>query len=108
MVNAINEPDGRDTRRFWIFESIKVGTRPKVTILTTGSEVVEISETPGTDQIRNSNSAMLDVARAECRWRRPRSFPDAPTISKDQNVIKYRSCIVGHGCDHRRRIGWKV
>jgi molybdenum cofactor synthesis domain len=32
-----------------------------VAILTTGSEVVEISETPGTDQIRNSNSAMLDV-----------------------------------------------
>jgi molybdenum cofactor synthesis domain-containing protein len=40
---------------------IKVGARPKVSILATGSEIVDVSETPSQDQIRNSNSIMLDV-----------------------------------------------
>lgn len=41
------------------YASVRVGRRPRVSILTTGSEVVEIDETPGQDQIRNSNSPML-------------------------------------------------
>ncbi|MDQ3800215.1 MAG: molybdopterin molybdotransferase MoeA [Acidobacteriota bacterium] len=40
---------------------IKVGAQPKVSILATGSELVDVSETPQQDQIRNSNSLMLDV-----------------------------------------------
>ena len=43
------------------YSSLSVARRPRVTIFTTGSEVVEINETPGRDQIRNSNSAMLQV-----------------------------------------------
>jgi molybdopterin molybdotransferase len=43
------------------YSEIKVGKSPKVSILTTGSEVVEIDQTPGRDQIRNSNSVMLDL-----------------------------------------------
>ena len=43
------------------YATVKVGRQPKVSILTTGTEVVEIDQTPGIDQIRNSNSAMLDA-----------------------------------------------
>jgi molybdopterin molybdotransferase len=43
------------------YEKIKVFRRPRVAVLSTGSEIVEISETPQKDQIRNSNSIMLKV-----------------------------------------------
>ena len=40
---------------------IKVVKKPRVAILGTGSEIVEITKKPDRDQIRNSNSVMLDV-----------------------------------------------
>ena len=43
------------------YAKLKVFRRPKVAILSTGSEIVDISETPQKDQIRNSNSIMLKV-----------------------------------------------
>lgn len=43
------------------YSKVKVGKRPTVAILGTGSEIVDISRRPGPDQIRNSNSIMLDV-----------------------------------------------
>lgn len=43
------------------YSRVKVGSMPRVAILGTGSEIVEIEETPGRDQIRNSNSVMLEV-----------------------------------------------
>lgn len=41
------------------YAKIEVFQKPKVSILATGSEIVNISETPQKDQIRNSNSIML-------------------------------------------------
>lgn len=41
------------------YSKIKVAKRPRVAILSTGSEIVEINKKPKTDQIRNSNSIML-------------------------------------------------
>ena len=38
-----------------------VAVRPKVAILATGSEIVDVSENPSRDQIRNSNSWMLEA-----------------------------------------------
>ncbi len=43
------------------YETLKVFRRPKIAILSTGTEIVEIGETPQKDQIRNSNSIMLKV-----------------------------------------------
>ena len=43
------------------YAKIAVYKKPKVGIFSTGSEIVEISETPQKDQIRNSNSIMLKV-----------------------------------------------
>ncbi|CAN5322486.1 molybdopterin molybdotransferase MoeA [soil metagenome] len=43
------------------YVKVKVAKRPRVAIIGTGSEIVEIDKKPGRDQIRNSNSVMLDV-----------------------------------------------
>jgi molybdopterin molybdotransferase len=40
---------------------VEVGQKPKVAILATGSEIVDVSRKPEKDQIRNSNSIMLEV-----------------------------------------------
>jgi len=45
---------------------VKVYERPRIAILPTGSEIVEIGETPGTDQIRDSNSVMLKALCEKC------------------------------------------
>lgn len=41
------------------YAKIKVFQIPEVTIFSTGSEIVDVSQTPEKDQIRNSNSVML-------------------------------------------------
>jgi molybdenum cofactor synthesis domain-containing protein len=43
------------------YASVTVARRPTVAILSTGSEIVELEQTPGRDQIRNSNSVMIDA-----------------------------------------------
>jgi molybdopterin molybdotransferase len=43
------------------YAKLKVFQKPEVSIFSTGSEIVEINETPQKDQIRNSNSIMLKV-----------------------------------------------
>lgn len=43
------------------YENIRAGVRPRVSILATGSEIVDVSKTPGKDQIRNSNSWSLSA-----------------------------------------------
>ncbi|HEY0051118.1 MAG TPA: molybdopterin molybdotransferase MoeA, partial [Pyrinomonadaceae bacterium] len=43
------------------YAKVKAGAKPKVSILATGSEIVDVSEKPAQDQIRNSNSVMLDA-----------------------------------------------
>jgi molybdenum cofactor synthesis domain-containing protein len=41
------------------YAQVKVGRRPRVAILATGSELVDIDQTPGKDQIRDSNNYTL-------------------------------------------------
>jgi molybdopterin biosynthesis enzyme len=43
------------------YAKVKVFQKPRVSILSTGSEIVNIGEIPRRDQIRNSNSIMLKV-----------------------------------------------
>jgi len=45
---------------------VSVSVRPRVGILATGSEIVPVEETPGIDQIRNSNAPMLSALSAKC------------------------------------------
>ena len=46
------------------YADVRVSSRPRVSILGTGSEIVTVEQKPGRDQIRNSNSVML---AAMCR-----------------------------------------
>ncbi len=46
--------------------SVSVSVRPIVGILATGSEIVPVEETPGIDQIRNSNAPMLAALSLRC------------------------------------------
>lgn len=43
------------------YAKVRVSASPRVAILATGSEIVDINKKPKRDQIRNSNSVMLDV-----------------------------------------------
>jgi len=43
------------------YAKVKVSRKPIVSILATGSEIVDVSEKPEKDQIRNSNSIMLEA-----------------------------------------------
>jgi molybdopterin molybdotransferase len=56
---------------------IQVYTRPKVAILSTGDELVDIRETPGPSQIRNSNSHSL-AAQVRKAGGEPAILPIAP------------------------------
>ncbi len=48
------------------YAKVKVFKMPKVSILATGSEIVDVSEKPQRDQIRNSNSMTLKVLAEKC------------------------------------------
>jgi molybdopterin molybdotransferase len=57
--------------------SLKVYRKPRVAILSTGDELVEVAERPGPSQIRNSNSYSLAALVAECGGE-PVQLPIAP------------------------------
>jgi molybdopterin molybdotransferase len=46
--------------------SVKVYRKPRIAILSTGDELVEVAEKPGPSQIRNSNSYSLAALVTEC------------------------------------------
>jgi molybdopterin molybdotransferase len=57
--------------------TVRVAARPSVVVLTTGSELVPVDETPSPGRIRNGNSPAL-VAAAWSFGARPRALPIAP------------------------------
>ena len=57
--------------------SVKVYRKPRVAILSTGDELVEVAEKPGPSQIRNSNSYSLAALVTECGGE-PVQLPIAP------------------------------
>ncbi len=68
--DAINEKMIASLAAFG-YATVSVFSKPRVSILGTGTEIVPIGKTPGRNQIRNSNSAMLkalcDAAGASSR-----------------------------------------
>jgi molybdopterin molybdotransferase len=57
--------------------SVKVYRKPRIAILSTGDELVEVAEKPGPSQIRNSNSYSLAALVAQCGGE-PVQLPIAP------------------------------
>lgn len=66
------------------YAKVNVAKRPRVSILSTGSEIVEIARKPKQDQIRNSNSLMLK-ALAESLGCEAKIIP---SIGDDLKAIK--------------------
>ncbi len=58
-------------------ERIRVYRKPRVALLSTGDELVEVAETPGPQQIRNSNSYSL-AAQVEAAGGEAMRLPVAP------------------------------
>jgi molybdopterin molybdotransferase len=48
------------------YAQVKVGARPRVAIMATGSELVDVDRKPGQDQIRDSNNYTIAAYAARC------------------------------------------
>ncbi len=68
------------------YSSVKAAARPRAAIMSTGTEIVEIGETPGQDQIRNSNSVMLRALAENCGCR----SMIMPVTGDDLELLKER------------------
>ncbi len=66
------------------YVKVKVGKRPRVAVLATGTELVAVNETPCTDQIRDSNSYSL-AAYAELAGA---SVEQLPLAGDDTKVLQ--------------------
>ncbi len=78
------------------YAHIRVSKRPRIAIISTGSEIVEIHKKPKRDQIRNSNSLMLD-ALCRAAGAEPRIFPiiqDDLASLKEQFQIAEKSADI--------------
>ena len=69
------------------YANVKVAKQPRVGILATGSEIVDIHKKPGRDQIRNSNAVMLNALAEGC-GATPKTFPTA-----NDNLLNLKSQI---------------
>jgi len=79
------------------YAKVKVGKRPRVAILATGSELVPVDQTPGEDQIRDSNnfsiSAYAELAGALV-LRLPLAGDDVAQLTRQIAEAAERSDIV--------------
>jgi molybdenum cofactor synthesis domain-containing protein len=79
------------------YAQIKVGLRPRVAVLATGSELVAVSEKPGQDQIRDSNnysiSAYAELAGATVE-RLPLAGDDTSLLKRQIAEAAERSDVV--------------
>lgn len=76
------------------YAQLKVGARPRVAVLATGTELVPVAERPGPDQIRDSNSFSLGAyatsagAKVE---RLPLAGDDVELLRREINLAAERS-----------------
>lgn len=74
--------------------NVRAFARPRVAVISTGDELVSVSETPGPGQIRNSNGAML-VAQI----RRAGAVPVEIGIARDERADLRAKIEAGLECD---------
>jgi molybdopterin molybdotransferase len=76
------------------YAHVPVYRRPRVAILSTGDELVEIDQRPGPGQIRNSNATMLAV-----QVQRTGAIPVGLGIARDTRVAVHAALDAGRDCD---------
>ena len=79
------------------YAEVRVGGRPRVAVLATGSELVPVCEQPGRDQIRDSNSfslgAYAELAGAQVE-RLPLAGDDSEILQREIEAAVQRSDIL--------------
>jgi molybdopterin molybdotransferase len=79
------------------YEKVKVGRRPRVAVLATGSELVAVNEQPGADQIRDSNNYSIggyaEIAGAQVE-RLPLAGDDVALLKRQISEAAQRSEVV--------------
>ena len=77
------------------YAEVKVGKRPRIAVLATGSELVDISQKPGQDQIRDSNNysigAYAEIAGA--------IVERLPLAGDDTSLLKRQISEAAERCD---------
>jgi molybdopterin molybdotransferase len=83
------------------YAQVKVGQRPRVAVLATGTELVAVDEQPGTDQIRDSNSyslgAYATLAGAEVK-RLPLAGDDPEMLRREiERAVSHADALILSG-----------
>ena len=77
------------------YSEVKVGRRPRVKVLATGSELVAVDQKPGQDQIRDSNGYSLGAYAALCGAQVQR----LPLAGDDQETLERTIIEAAADCD---------
>jgi molybdenum cofactor synthesis domain-containing protein len=79
------------------YANVKVGRRPRVAVLATGSELVAVDKQPGRDQIRDSNNYSIasyaELAGAQVE-RLPLAGDDVSLLKRQVSAVAERSDVV--------------
>ena len=79
------------------YANVKVGRRPRVAVLATGSELVAVDKRPGRDQIRDSNNYSIasyaELAGAQVE-RLPLAGDDVSLLKRQVRAVAERSDVV--------------
>ena len=79
------------------YAQVKVGARPRVAVMATGSELVDVDQTPGQDQIRDSNNYTIAAYAAQCHAlveRMPLAGDDTEELKREIAEAAQRSDVV--------------
>jgi molybdenum cofactor synthesis domain-containing protein len=79
------------------YAKVKVGARPRVAVMATGSELVDVDRKPGQDQIRDSNNYTIAAYAAQCNAiveRLPLAGDDTEELKREIAEAARRSDVV--------------
>ncbi len=77
------------------YAQVKVGKRPRVAVMATGSELVDVSEKPGRDQIRDSNNYTIEAYATLAGA----SVKRLPLAGDDREPLKQQMAAAIDDCD---------
>jgi molybdenum cofactor synthesis domain-containing protein len=77
------------------YAEVKVGKRPRVAVLATGSELVSVDQKPGQDQIRDSNNYSI-AAYAQLAGA---SYERLPLAGDETSLLKIQMAKAAERCD---------
>jgi len=77
------------------YTQVKVGQRPRVAVMATGSELVDVNEKPGRDQIRDSNNYMIEAYAKSAGA----TVKRLPLAGDDREELKRQMSVAIDDCD---------